>query len=444
MFIDGMKDFLSRAKEWRRHPVARNSAALYGVQFCRKLFPLFTVPYLTRVLNPSGWGTVAFVLSMAEILTLIIEFGFNYSATREISRERDCRENCRDIMGGVLGAQTLLMVIAIGLAAVFSHYIPLLRNQPKLVVTGLVYAAAQGCTPLWFFQGLERLRLAASLEIGAKFAALCGVFLLVRSPQDGWKVVALQAAAAGVSTLAGIGLAFRSFGFRFPNYELVRGALRRGWPLFVFRSAESLYGVANTFLLGLFAPAAVVGYFATAEKITKAMFGLLNPIRDSLYPRLIHLAASSEQAAAKLARRGVAVMVSGGFVLSAALFLMAPWFIKLLAGPSFTPAVPVLRLYSILPLVLSITYSVGLQWLLPMGRDRVVNRIILGGAVLNLLISCLLAPRFGAMGMATSVLVAELYVCANMVWVVWRSTNLWAGSFLARHTDVRTDPEQCR
>jgi PST family polysaccharide transporter len=226
--IDSVKNFLSRANEWRRHPLAQNSAALYGVQFCRKLFPLFTVPYLTRVLNPSGWGTVAFVLSMAEILTLIIEFGFNYSATREISRERNNRQNCREIMGGVLGAQTLLLMVAIGLAAVFSHYVPLLRNQPILVVTGLAYAAAQGCTPLWFFQGLERLRLAASLEIGAKFVALCGVFLLVRSPQDGWKVVALQAAAAGVSTVAGIGLAVRSFGFRFPNYGLVRDALHRG------------------------------------------------------------------------------------------------------------------------------------------------------------------------------------------------------------------------
>jgi O-antigen/teichoic acid export membrane protein len=173
------------------------------------------------------------------------------------------------------------------------------------------------------------------------------------------------------------------------------------------------------------------------------MFGLLNPIRESLYPRLTYLVASSEQAAVKLARRGVAVMVSGGFILSAVLLVMAPWFIKLLAGPNFVPAVPVLRLYSILPLLLSITYSVGLQWLLPIGRDQVVNRIILGGGLLNLVISCVLAPHFGAMGMATSVLLAELYVCVNMVWVVWRSTNLWSGSFLARQTDVRPEPEEC-
>jgi polysaccharide transporter, PST family len=442
LLTERIKEFRSRAERWRRDPVARNSAALYGVQCCRKIFPLFTVPYLTRMLHPGGWGVVAFVLSMADILTLIIEFGFNLSATREIARQRHHRENCRDIMGGVLGAQTLLAVVAIGIAAVIAPHIPLLRNQPKLVVAALVYAVAQGCTPLWFFQGLERLRLAAGLEIGAKAAAVCCVFLFVRSPFDGWKVVVLQALAAGVSTTAGIGLAIRAFGFRFPDYQVVKDAMHRGWPMFVFRSAESLYGIGNAFLLGLFAPAAVVGYFATAEKITKAMFGLLNPIRDSLYPRLSYLAATSEQAAARLARRAIALMVSAGFLLTATLFVMAPWFISLLAGPSFAPAVPVLRLYSILPLMLSITYSVGLQWLLPIGRDRVVNRIILGGGCLNLILSCLLAPRFGAMGMATSVLLSELYVCTNMVWVVWRSTSLWSGSFLARRTqDLQPDSE---
>lgn len=420
----------------RRDPVAQNSAALYGVQFCRKIFPLITVPYLTRMLKPGGWGTVAFVLSMSEIVALIIEFGFNLSATREISRQRHDRQICGEVMGGVLGAQVFLAIIGIGLAVAVAARIPLLRNQPRLVLAGLIYAVAQGCTPLWFFQGLERLRLAASLEIGAKFVALCGVFLLVKSPQDGWKVVVLQAFAAGVSTSMGIGLAIHAFGFVSPSYSLVKDAVRRGWPMFVFRSAESLYGIGNVFLIGLFAPAAVVGYFATAEKITKAMWGLLNPIRDALYPRLTYLVASSQEAAAKLARLAIVVMVSAGFVLSLVLFVMAPWFVELLAGPSFRPAVPVLKLYSILPFMLSITYSVGLQWLIPLGRDRTVNRIIIGGGCLNLLFSCMLAPRFGAMGMASSVLLSELYVCMNMVWVVLRSTNLCTGTLWTRPAPV--------
>lgn len=411
-------------KLWQ-DPLAGNSAALYLVQGSRKLFPLFTVPYLTRVLNPTGWGTVVFVMSMGDLLSLIVEFGFGLSATREISRARHDRTKCRDVMSGVLGAQIILILIAAFLAEIAGRYIPLLHNHPQMVMAGLIYAVAQGSTPLWFFQGLERLRLAAALEIGAKFTALCGVFLLVKSPADITKVVVLQAMAAGFSATAGIGMAIRSFGFRFPSVELVKDTLYRGWHMFVFRSAESLYGLGNVFLLGLFMPPAIVGYFATAEKISKATFGLLSPIRDAVYPRLAYLAASSEEAAARLARPMIALMVAGGLSLTGTLFFTAPLVIRLLAGPSFAPAVPVLRLYSILPFVLSITYSVGLQWLLPLGRDRLVNRIIIAGGCVNLALSCILAPRFGAIGMAISVLSSELFVCANMIRAVLRNTNLW-------------------
>ncbi len=417
----------ARLADLVRHPVARNSAALFGVQICRKTFPLVTIPFLTRMLHADGWGTVAFVLSLSELVALVIEYGFNLSATREISQKRADRDACRNVMGGVLGAQAVLAAIGIGLALAVTPFLPLLRDHPRLVAAGLFYAVAQGCTPLWFFQGLERMKLAAGLEVFAKTAALVGILLLVRAPEDAWKVVSLQAGAAGVSTVAGVALAFRSFSFRMPTVALVGGALRRGWPMFVFRSAESLYGVGNAFLLGLFAAPAVVGYFATAEKISKAVFGLLNPVREALYPRLSLLVASAEREAAKLARLGILFMTGTGAMLTAAVAVTAPWLVHLVAGEAQAGAIPVLRVMAALPLVLSVTYSVGLQWLLPLGRDVTVNRIILGGGAINLAVSFMLAPRFGAMGMAASVLTAELFVCTSLVWVVWRSTSLLDG-----------------
>jgi PST family polysaccharide transporter len=408
-----------------RSSIARNSAALYGVQLCRKVFPLITIPYLARTLSATGWGTVAFVLSLSELVALIVEFGFNLSATREISQQRDHKEACGEVMSGVLGAQALLACCGVGMALLIAPHIALLRDNPKLVFAGLLYAVAQGCTPLWFFQGLEKMRLAAALEVTAKTLMLAGIFLLVRNPHDGWKVLTLQACAASVSTLSGIALALRSFPLRVPSPSLIHGALKRGWPMFVFRSAESLYGVGNSFLLGLFAAPAIVGYFAAAEKISKAVFGLLNPVREALYPRLSYLAQTARREAAKLARAGIAIMTAAGALLAIGVAGFAPSLMRMIGGSEFGPAVPILRILAALPFVLSITYSVGLQWLLPSGRDRDVNRVILRGGLINLAFSFLLAPRFGGMGMAASVLTSEVFVCISLVWVVYRSTNLW-------------------
>ncbi|MDQ2900363.1 MAG: polysaccharide biosynthesis C-terminal domain-containing protein, partial [Acidobacteriota bacterium] len=115
-------------------------------------------------------------------------------------------------------------------------------------------------------------------------------------------------------------------------------------------------------------------------------------------------------------------------------YLTAPALIRILMGQAFDPAVQVLRVLSALPFLLSFTYSIGLQWLLPLGRDGVVNRIILIAGALNIGLAFLLAPKFGHLGMAWSVVSAETFVCVCMVTVVIRSTAFFNGPLIPRGT----------
>ena len=79
-------------------------------------------------------------------------------------------------MAGVLGRiQIVLSVTAIAAGAHQAvEWIPLLRDNRRLLMAGLFYAVAQGFMPLWFYQGMERMRMAASLEITGKFLAFPG------------------------------------------------------------------------------------------------------------------------------------------------------------------------------------------------------------------------------------------------------------------------------
>lgn len=403
-----------------RSELVQNATALYGVQLGRKLAPLIIVPYLARTLGPAGWGLVAFVQSLGEFIVLVIEFGFNLSATREIARNRESKTTCGEIVAGVLGVQAVLAVTAVVVAVIASRWIPHLRENPKLLAAGLFYAVAQGLTPLWFFQGLEKLRLVAALEISGKILGMGAILWLVRTPEDGWVALFAQGLAPAFCTAVGIGMAYRLVPLRWPPWTLVRDAIRLGWRMFIFRSGESLYGAGNAFILGLFAPPAVVGYFASAEKISKAVYGLLNPIREALYPRLSNMVPGSPQAAARLARIGAIVMGAGGVLLGAGVFVFAPVLIHLLMGPGFAPAVTVLRIFALLPPLLSITHSMGLQWLWPHGRDAEVNRIILSAGALNLVLALLLAPRFAHVGMAWAVVCAEAFACCSIVRAVAR------------------------
>ena len=397
----------------------QNMIALWGAQFVRKIVPIVTMPYLGRVLGPSGLGLVAFVQGYTMLLSIVVEFGFNLSATREIALARGDRTRRARIIGGVLGAHMVLGLAGVIISAAVAMSVPVLRQHPEVLLWGLALCFADGFQPYWYFQGTERLRLVAALEISSKVLAAAGMIALVKTPDHAWAVLAIQAATALVSTSIALTMCLRESGMVRPTIALVRETLASGWPMFVFRSSDSIYSLGNSFVLGLFAPPAIVGFYAGSEKISKAFFGLLNPIREVLYPRLSNMVKDSPREAARLGRLAAWVTILGGVVLGVAVYAMAPLLIRIFLGPAFGAAVPALRILSLMPPLMAITHSVGFQYLLPRGRTDVINRIMISAGAVNLFLAVLLAPRWAHIGMASSVVMAELFLCLCMLYAVY-------------------------
>lgn len=400
--------------EFDKHLLVKNAIALYGVQIGRKLIPLASIPYLARVLGPEGWGKVAFVTALAEMIGIFIEFGFNISGTRRISHHRHDIAERAETVAGILLSQVFIACLSVCVAVAVAPFLPVLPGHPVLLLCGLTYGVFQGLVPIWYFQGMERLRLVAGLELTAKTCSLGALFLFVHHGSDLWRVLLIQAITPGAVAICGIGLALRENPVRQWRISYARAALREGWSMFLYRAGETLYGTANSFLLGLYAPPVLVGYFSSAEKISKAAGGLLNPIRESLYPRLSFLMFRDRQAAQKLAAKGALLMAAGGFALSLALFLFADPLIHHLLGANFEQATRVLRILSPLPLLLAMSFSAGQLWLLPLRRDSAINRSIYGAGLLNLLLSFLLAPTWGHTGMAWTVLLSEAFAAISL------------------------------
>lgn len=406
--------FKERAREFARHTLVQNTIALSAAQAGTYLLPLITIPYLARVLGVAGWGLVAFAQAFGAYAGLGVEYGFVYSATREIARNRDNKEKVAEINAGVLGAKGLLSAGAIAAAIAARWYIPIFRSHPELLWAGTFSAIAQACSMLWFFQGLERMKFVAALDFSAKTAGTIAIFALVKIPDDGWKVLGLQGLAAWVAFLAGLAVAYKYVPFQAPRWRSVRNALRTGWSMFLFRGSVSLYTVGNAFILGLFVAPQFVGYYAGAEKISKACVMLLNPITQTLFPRLSHLIHRERERAAQLARVSLGVMASGGMAMGVSIFFMAPEIVRVILGSGYGPAVPVLRILALLPPLIAISNVFGIQWMLPLGMDRAFNAIIVIAGAINIGLAVAFAPVLKAEGMAWAVVLAEVFVSAAM------------------------------
>jgi PST family polysaccharide transporter len=391
-----------------------NAAVLIGGQVLGLIAPLITVPYLARTLGPAAWGPVILGQALANWLILILEFAFDLSGAREVARSRHTPDSMPAVVHGVQSAKALLVVATVPVAWAIALFVPGLRAAPTLVWGAIVFALARGLSPLWYFQGVERVRGAVAVDSLAKVAAALGVFWLVTRPEHAWKVLWLQA-AFGMVALAWLSARLhQDVGLRRPQIAAGRAALRDHAAMFACRAASGIYIQANALILGALAPA-TVAFFGGAERIIRAAINMLQPVNQAVMPRVSFLQHRDAAAADTMVRRSFVVMGMIGLTMASVAFFAAPLLVRLLLGAQYGTAVPLLRLMAALPLLVSINGVLGIFWAVPFGRERQFLMAIVAAGVTNLILAVVLVPTLGPAGMAIAAVMAEVVVFAFLI-----------------------------
>ena len=406
--------------------LAGDAAALSLAHVLGLVVPFLTVPYLARVLRPEGFGLLLFAQSFGLWLVLVIEFGFDQSGTRIISRIRENPTRLAEVVLGVQSAKMLALLLTIPFALAAFIAVPLFRDNPIYLLWGFLFAGARGLSPNWYFFGQERMIAPAFLEAGGKVIAAIGVFLLVKIPEDGWRVLALQ--ALGMS----LAVAYMTR-WMYSEISCVRPSLKAGFHMmkksagiFVFRGSSGLYMQANAFVLGLLTNPAVVGLFGGAERIIRAGISMLQPLSQAFFPRVSHSAVKDLEEAGRLLWLSLVWIGGLSLIMGATSFLAAPILVNILLGPGYESAVPILQALSVLVPIIGVGTVFGIQWALPWGFELPFSGVVVLAGALNLVLAFLLVPQFGGMGMAWSVVAAEaLVACGLVVLFLRKGGSLW-------------------
>ena len=70
----------------------KNVFSLSVVQIANYVFPFITVPIVSRIIGPDKFGVLSFASSFVTYFTLLINLGFDLSATRAIAANRNTVE----------------------------------------------------------------------------------------------------------------------------------------------------------------------------------------------------------------------------------------------------------------------------------------------------------------------------------------------------------------
>lgn len=400
-----------------------NIFSLSILQAFNYLLPLVTLPYLVRVLGVEQFGLLAFAMSLVLYFGVVMDYGFNLSAAREVSLHHANKPKIGEIFASVMAVKILLMLLSLLAVVMIVQSVGRFYEARYIYYASFAAVVAQSLFPVWLFQGLERLQFITLISVGSKIVSTLLLFVLVQTPEDAIWVPLLSALGFMLSALISFYLIFTRFGIGWvwPTSEQMRARVQESHDIFFANIAISLYTISTTFILGLFANNTVVGYFAAADKIIQAIKSMLMPLSQSIYPHISKLMQNSHAEALNFIRKIFRLLLIVMGMIGFLIFVLAPFGVPIILGDGYEESVLLVQIMAFLPLIIALSNLFGVQTMVNFGKKAEFRAILWRGSMLALGLSLVLVPLFGAMGSALCVVMVESFITLSMFWTLQKS-----------------------
>lgn len=372
------------------------------------IFPLVTFPYITRVLLPEGTGNIAFANSIVSYFSMFAMLGIPTYGIRSCAKVRDnideLSRTVQEIF--IINAVTTFVVGMAFLLTVLQ--VPILKQEKELMMVCGLYLVLNLLGVEWLYKGLECYTYITVISLIFKAIGTLAMFLLVHHKAD-------YLIYAFISVVANTGYGLfnfihaRQYLFRRKviNYNFKRH-IRPIMTFFAMSVAVVIYTNLDVVMLGILKGPKEVGYYDVAVKIKIILVNIVTSLGAVVLPRVsYYIEKRKMEVFYVIITKAFELVTVISLPLMIYFIIMADNSIMILAGNQYFKSINVMKI--IMPTLVFIGFSnlMGIQILIPLGKENIVVRSEIIGAMINIVLNFILIPRLGASGAAIGTLVAE-------------------------------------
>ena len=377
------------------------------------VYPLITFRYVSRILMPAGTGRVNFAASVVEYFNIFVQLGVPVYGIRACARVRDNREELSRTAHELLLINLIMCAVCTLALAGAVLLIPRLREDRMLFAVMGSAMALNALGMEWLYKALERYTYITVRSLAFKLIALIAMFFLIRDEGDYIWYGALIVLANSAAYLLNLLGARRLIDLRPAGRCNLKRHLPAIMTFFAMACATTVYTNLDTVMLGFMTTNADVGYYNAAVRIKAAMVGVVTSLGAVLMPRSAYCVENGRMDEfARISEKGLRFVLIAASFVSLYFVMFARQSIRVVSGDAYAPSVGPMGIIMPTALFIGLTNLLGLQMLVPLGRERVVLISEIVGAAVDLILNALLIPEYRAAGAAFGTLMAELAVLA--------------------------------
>ncbi len=380
------------------------------------LFPLITFPYVSRILSPTGTGRVSFAVSLISYFNMLAQLGIPIYGIRACASVRDDKEELSRTAHELLFINLVMALFSYAcLAILLASVDRLYEDRPLYVLVSMtIVLTAIGME--WLYKALEQYAYITVRSLVFKGIALIAMFLLIHKESDYVRYGAVSILAASASAIFNFINARRYIEWRYLGGYAIKKHIRAIMCFFGMACATTIYTNLDTVMLGFMKSDIDVGYYHAAIKIKSILVMVVTSLGAVLLPRASYFIEKGElEAFRRISKKALGFVLIASVPMTIYFICFAGECILFVSGHAYLGAV--LPMQIIMPTLLFIGVSnlLGVQMLIPLGREKDVLVAELAGAVVDLVLNVICIPRFSAAGAAIGTTMAELVVMSVII-----------------------------
>lgn len=368
--------------------IIKNIISLSALKMVDLVIPLIILPYLIITVGKENYGIYAFAYTFIFYFLNVTQYGFSLSAVKNVALIRDDKNKLANYFNEILTTKLFLTCITIGVIILLTLVVPKFRDNNLVILFVSLMLVGDCFTPIWYFQGIEKMQFITFANIISKLTYLVFVYFWITSKDDYVYIGLYQSIGfilSGIISIVYV-VKYHKIKLQIKGYSHIKKNLKEGFSSFLILTIPTLYANTSIFLLGMFTPFQNVTLLEAGTKISSVFSAFSTILARALYPFL-----NRNQQHKKMM---VKVQIILGFLASLIMFLSAPLVIKLwFRNGLMNDVILVIKILSATPFLLSIIYAFGINGLLVENKDKLFLKATIIASTTGLILGVLLIPN---------------------------------------------------
>ena len=392
--------------------LVKNISYLALFQGINYILPIVIIPYLIKIIGIENFGLVSLAQAIVLYINVLVEYGFNFSATKFISRNRKNKRVVNKTLSTVLVLKLFFLIVVFLFFLILIFNVPILRKNAILYLSGYSILLGMAIFPIWFFQGIEKLKHITYANLIGKIIIVILIFTLIKNQGDYIHILFIYALGSIITGFLGLFfIRFNGYSFGRIGTKDLKYHLSKGYTIFISSIGISLYRNMNILLVGIFTNNTITGVYSVSEKVIKSVQMLTNPVAQAIFPSASKKISEIPTIEGK---KYIQKLLRYMFWLFFFIFIIALVISPLVSKFFFKEYN---ELFFIIFIILSpviifggLNYIVGIVGLINFGKDKLFTKAIYTGAIVNLIAGIIGGYFFGVYGISSALLIAEIVV----------------------------------